>query len=124
MIIAYKELRRLEHAILKQIVILESEDRQRQMTMLTESRINIENFYGIEIDDFAVEVAILYSAALSANTTTVVALFVGAVLGLLVMKVASVIAERRAIRRDYKRIEKLMADTEAELEKYRADHDR
>ncbi|CAB1016616.1 hypothetical protein FRC0505_02335 [Corynebacterium diphtheriae] len=65
-----------------------------------------------------------YSAALSANTTTVVAMFVGTVLGLIVIKVASVIAERRAIRRDRKRIDKLMADSEAELEKYRADHDR
>ncbi|WP_408923034.1 DUF1049 domain-containing protein [Corynebacterium tuberculostearicum] len=65
-----------------------------------------------------------YSAALSANTTTVVALLVGAVLGLTVIKIASVIAERRAIRQDRKRIDKLMADTEAELKKYRADHDR
>ena len=65
-----------------------------------------------------------YSAALSANATTVVALLVGAVLGLIVIKVASVIAERRAIRQDRKRIDKLMADTEAELEKYRAGHDR
>lgn len=65
-----------------------------------------------------------YSAALSANTTTVVALFVGTVLGLIVIKVTSVIAERRAIRQDRKRIDKLMTDTEAELEKYRADHDR
>ena len=60
-----------------------------------------------------------YAAALSANTTTLVALFVGTVLGLIVMNVTSVIAERRAIRRDRKRIDKLMADTEAEREKYR-----
>ncbi|WP_231130215.1 DUF1049 domain-containing protein [Corynebacterium diphtheriae] len=52
------------------------------------------------------------------------ALLVGAVLGLIVIKVSSAIAERRAIRRDRKRIDKLMADAEAELEKYRADHDR
>ena len=64
-----------------------------------------------------------YSAALSANATTVVALLVGAVLGLIVIKIAYVIAERRAIRRDRKRIDKLMTDTEAELEKYRANHD-
>mgnify|MGYP001635049759 CR=1 FL=1 len=63
-----------------------------------------------------------YSAALSANSTTVVALLVGAVLGLIVIKIASVIAERRAISQDRKRIDKLMADTEVELEKYRADH--
>ncbi|WP_195224894.1 DUF1049 domain-containing protein [Schaalia turicensis] len=65
-----------------------------------------------------------YSAALSANTTTVVALLVGAILGLIVIKVTSAIAERRAIRQDRKRIDKLMTDTEAELKKYRADHDR
>ena len=65
-----------------------------------------------------------YLAALSANTTTVVALFVGTVLGLIVMKVASLIVGRWMIRRDRKRINKLMADTEAELEKYRAVHDR
>lgn len=65
-----------------------------------------------------------YSAALSANTTTLVAIFVGAVLGLIVMKIASVMAERRTIGQDRKRIDKLMADTEAEVEKYRADHDR
>ncbi|MGJ9504612.1 hypothetical protein [Actinotignum sp. GS-2025c] len=64
-----------------------------------------------------------YSAALSANTTTVVELLIGAVLGLIVIKIASVIAERRAIRQDRKRIDKLMTDTEAELEKYRANHD-
>ena len=51
-------------------------------------------------------------------------LIVGAVLGLIVIKVASVIAERWTIHRDRKRIDKLMADTEAELEKYHADHDR
>lgn len=65
-----------------------------------------------------------YSAALSANTTTVVAMFVGAVLGLIVIKVISVIAERWMIRRDRKRIDQRMADTEAEIEKYRAGHDR
>ncbi|MBM7824713.1 UDP-N-acetylmuramyl pentapeptide phosphotransferase/UDP-N-acetylglucosamine-1-phosphate transferase [Arcanobacterium pluranimalium] len=60
-----------------------------------------------------------YAAALSANTTTLVSLFVGTVLGLIVMKVTSVIAERRAIRRDRKRIDKLMADAEVQREQYR-----
>lgn len=54
LVIAYKELRRLEHAILQR----QAELRKGDM-LFTESRINIENFYGIEIDDFAVEVAIL-----------------------------------------------------------------
>lgn len=55
LIIAYKELRRLEHAILERLFEI---DPKHQM-LYAESKINVENFYGIEIDDFAVEVAIL-----------------------------------------------------------------
>ena len=55
LVIAYKELRRLEHAILERLSELDS----KHSVLFVESRINIENFYGIEIDDFAVEVAIL-----------------------------------------------------------------
>src|SRR5690606_13093095 len=58
LIIAYKELRRLEHAILERLDEFDVQLRARR-TLFAESRINIENFYGIEIDDFAVEVAIL-----------------------------------------------------------------
>lgn len=54
LVIAYKELRRLEHAILQRQADLANAD-----ALFDNSRINIENFYGIEIDDFAVEVAIL-----------------------------------------------------------------
>ncbi|MDU2587069.1 MAG: DNA methyltransferase [Corynebacterium sp.] len=54
LVIAYKELRRLEHAILQ---------RQNELgadaALFNESRINIENFHGIEIEDFSVELAIL-----------------------------------------------------------------
>ena len=55
LIIAYKELRKLEHAILERLSDLRG---SKQGEMLG-SRINIEHFYGLEIDDFAVEVAIL-----------------------------------------------------------------
>lgn len=55
LVIAYKELRRLEHAILERLAELDS----KHTVLFAESKINIENFYGIEIDDFAVEVAIL-----------------------------------------------------------------
>jgi hypothetical protein len=56
LVIAYKELRKLEHAILERLQDLRAD---RQYAMGLGSRINIENFYGIELDDFAVEVAIL-----------------------------------------------------------------
>lgn len=55
LVIAYKELRKLEHAILERLAQIDT----RHQTLYAESKINIENFYGIEIDDFAVEVAIL-----------------------------------------------------------------
>ena len=55
LIIAYKELRRLEHAILERLFEI---DPKHQM-LYAESKINIENFFGLELDDFAVEVAIL-----------------------------------------------------------------
>lgn len=55
LVIAYKELRKLEHAILERLAELDS----KHQVLFAESRINIENFYGIEIDDFAAEVAIL-----------------------------------------------------------------
>lgn len=55
LVIAYKELRRLEHAILERLAEL----RGSHQGQMLGSKINIENFFGIEIDDFAVEVAIL-----------------------------------------------------------------
>lgn len=55
LVIAYKELRRLEHAILERLAELDS----KHQVLFAESRISIENFYGIELADFATEVAIL-----------------------------------------------------------------
>ncbi|MEW6932678.1 DNA methyltransferase [Trueperella pyogenes] len=55
LIIAYKELRRLELAILERLEEISPKHRNRGV----DSVIHIENFYGIEIDDFAVEVAVL-----------------------------------------------------------------
>lgn len=55
LVIAYKELRRLEHAILERLAQLDG----RHSTLFTDSKISIENFYGIEIEDFAAEVAVL-----------------------------------------------------------------
>lgn len=55
LVIAYKELRKVEHAILERLADLDA----KHQVLFAESKINIESFYGIEIDDFAVEVAIL-----------------------------------------------------------------
>ncbi|MDA8901190.1 class I SAM-dependent DNA methyltransferase, partial [Pontimonas sp.] len=55
LVIAYKELRKLEHAILERL----TEISPKHQLLYAESCINIENFFGIELDDFAAEVAIL-----------------------------------------------------------------
>lgn len=59
-----------------------------------------------------------YEAALAANTTTLIYCLIGLLLSFVTIELVN----RWTIRRDRKRIDKLMADTEAELEKYRADH--
>ncbi|MBC9954429.1 class I SAM-dependent DNA methyltransferase [Leucobacter sp. cx-42] len=55
LVIAYKELRKLEHAIIERLAELSSS----HQVLWADSKISIENFFGIEIDDFAVEVAVL-----------------------------------------------------------------
>lgn len=54
LIITYKEIRRLEVEILKRIIELEGGN-----MLFVDSNIKLSQFYGIEIDDFAHEVAIL-----------------------------------------------------------------
>lgn len=54
LIITYKELRRLEIKILKLISDIEN---NKQMMILTNTKIKLNNFYGIELEDFAHEVA-------------------------------------------------------------------
>ncbi len=57
LIIAYKELRKLEHAIIDRV--FEEDYKKAALAGKLKSRIDLNNFYGIEIDDFACEVAIL-----------------------------------------------------------------
>lgn len=61
LIIAYKEIRLLEIEILKRIRELEGESDSGAMGLFDESHssIRLEQFYGIELDDFAHEMAIL-----------------------------------------------------------------
>ncbi len=57
LIIAYKELRKIEHAIIERVY--GDEHKRKQLAGKLESRIKLDNFYGIEIDDFPHEIAIL-----------------------------------------------------------------
>lgn len=57
LIIAYKELRKLEHAIIERL--FDEEHKRTALAGKLKSKIELDNFYGIEIDDFACEVAVL-----------------------------------------------------------------
>ena len=57
LIIAYKELRKLENGIIERL--FEDEYDAKQLKNKVQSQIDLNNFYGIEIDDFACEVAVL-----------------------------------------------------------------
>lgn len=55
LVIAYKELRKLEHRILGRLADLEPHDAR----LFANSGIHLDSFYGIEIDSFAHEIAML-----------------------------------------------------------------
>jgi type I restriction-modification system DNA methylase subunit len=57
LIIAYKEMRKIEHAIIERLY--GDEHKRKQLAGKLESRIKLDNFYGIELDDFPHEIAIL-----------------------------------------------------------------
>lgn len=71
LVIAYKELRRLEHSVMERLLELTSTGRlvdvqglmpQQEMNYGVEqanSSVSLDHFYGIEIDDFAAEIAVL-----------------------------------------------------------------
>lgn len=53
LIVAYKRLRSLEHRILERLAEIDSS----KAALFADSRISLESFYGIEIDDFAHDIA-------------------------------------------------------------------
>jgi type I restriction-modification system DNA methylase subunit len=57
LIIAYKELRKIEHAIIERLLVGSFLEKSFQNKL--SSQIKLDNFYGIEIDDFPHEIAIL-----------------------------------------------------------------
>ncbi|RZL44206.1 MAG: class I SAM-dependent DNA methyltransferase, partial [Pedobacter sp.] len=59
LIIAYKELRKLEIEIWQQIDLLKQESKKSYQTETVYTEIKLSQFYGIELDDFAHEMAIL-----------------------------------------------------------------
>lgn len=61
LVIAYKELRRLEHSVMERLTELGTTTQQemRYGVDSVDSGIQLDQFFGIEIDDFATEIAVL-----------------------------------------------------------------
>ena len=64
-----------------------------------------------------------YEAALAAHNTTLIYELIDLLIGFLLSELTSFVVSRWMIRRDRKRINQLIADTEAELEKYHTDRE-
>lgn len=60
-----------------------------------------------------------YTAALSANLTTIISMLIGVIIGWFLWDIVSLIVERWKIRRDRKRLDQVMADTGAQREQQR-----
>lgn len=100
LIIAYKELRKVEHTILERLKELRGDGRQE----LLGSRINIDHFYGIEIDDFAVEIAILSLWIAKHQMNVEFKEKFGIDLPLIPLKEAGQIVQGNATRIDWKKV--------------------
>ena len=57
LIIAYRELRRLEIEVIRELRAYEVAEEQRQLDVATLSRIDVDQFYGIELSEFPVRIA-------------------------------------------------------------------
>ena len=57
LIIAYRELRRLEIEVIRELRAYEVAEEQRQLDVATLSRIDVDQFYGIEINEFPARIA-------------------------------------------------------------------
>ncbi|HSW37415.1 MAG TPA: DNA methyltransferase [Candidatus Saccharimonadales bacterium] len=98
LIIAYKELRKLEHAIYER----QSELGSLNTQML--SRVHIDSFYGIEIDDFAHEIAILSLWLAKHQMNAEFALKFGAEIPLIPLKEAGNIKYGNAARMNWSEV--------------------
>lgn len=100
LVIAYKELRKLEINILGRLADLEPEKSQ----LFDLSRINLDNFYGIEIDDFAHEIAMLSLWLAKHQMNLEFEELFGVELGLIPLEEGGQIVQGNATRMDWEEI--------------------
>ncbi len=100
LVIAYKELRKLENAILGRLTDLEP----HKASLFDYSRVNLDNFYGIEIDDFAHEIAQLSLWLAKHQMNLEFEALFGVELGLIPLQEGGNIAQGNAIRVEWELI--------------------
>lgn len=57
LVVTYRELRRLETQIILRLEELETKNKQLKLSAMFKSKIDVDNFYGIEISEFPCEIA-------------------------------------------------------------------
>lgn len=100
LVIAYKELRKLEHRILGRLVDLDA----KEAGLFKLSSIKLENFYGIEIDGFAHEIAMLSLWLAKHQMNLEFEELFGVELGLIPLKEGGQIVQGNATRMDWELI--------------------
>lgn len=97
LVIAYKELRKLEHQILGRLADLEPHSAK----LFAYSRVHLDNFYGIEIDSFAHEIAMLSLWLAKHQMNLEFEELFGVELGLIPLKEGGQIIQGNATRLDW-----------------------
>lgn len=100
LVIAYKELRKLENKILGQILDLKPDE----AALFTVSEVKLENFHGIEIDSFAHEIAMLSLWLAKHQMNLEFEQRFGVDLGLIPLKEGGVIVHGNATRLDWEKV--------------------
>lgn len=97
LVIAYKELRKLEHRILGRLIDLKAEE----TGLFKLSRVKLDHFYGIEIDSFAHEIAMLSLWLAKHQMNLEFEELFGVELGLIPLKEGGQIVQGNATRMDW-----------------------
>ncbi len=111
LIIAYKEMRRLEHRILQRITELNP----RKAGLFKLSGIELDRFYGIEIDDFAHEIALLSLWLAKHQMNVEFKELFGVEISLIPLRDAGSIVSGNALRMDWESVCPVSKDDECYL---------
>lgn len=104
LVIAYKELRKIEHEIMERLRNLEGTDAMFDALEFERSQVSVDNFFGIEIDDFAHQIAQLSLHLASHQMNTEFKKQFGVTIPLVPLKESAHIVHANAARVDWNEV--------------------